>query len=446
MCKKLPLLLILIGIFQIVMISSIGLAHDEAYYWLYSTDLSWGYFDHPPFVAWVIKLFSFLPHHEFSLRIGFVILQFLTLGVILKLIDRKSWLTASMLYFAFPLVSFASMFALPDLPLVFMSAVYLWVLNEYLKERSVPKAILLGLVIALLCYAKYHGILLVLFTVIALPKLALKKEFYLAAVVAIVCLLPHLMWQIDHDFSTFRYHFLERPKSSFNLGRSLEFVGLQIVLAGVFAGFIVWWQALLAPRTDFNRVLKFISFGSLIFFLISSFSKRVEANWTIYLAVSLIPLIAGSDIWKKVWAKRTLLISFVLVLVLRLIFFFPSIAPKRINEFVGWDTWAHKVEEVCQDKAILANTYQLASKLSFYLERKVHALNYRSRKNQFDYYGFEKNYQSDALVCYLTDKDDFNGDEIVTPEGKKLTVVKDFSINELLEKKRIWEDNKEKRK
>lgn len=444
MTKKFSLLLVLAGIFQLIMIGSIGLAHDEAYYWLYSLDLSWGYFDHPPFVAWVIKAFSFLPHHEFSLRIGFVILQFLSLWALLKVIDKKYWLTAALLYFSFPLVSFASMFALPDLPLVFMGAIYVWALYEYLKESTIPKAIILGLVIALLCYAKYHGILLVFFTVLALPKLTLKKEFYVTALVAIIALVPHLLWQIDHDFSTFRYHFLERPKSSFSLGRSLEFVGLQIILAGVFAGVVVWWQALKAPKSDFNRALKFISFGSVIFFLISSFSKRVEANWTIYLAVTLIPLVSSASIWEKKWAKVLVGISFVLVLVLRLIFFFPDMAPKRISEFYGWDNWAQEVKAHCGDQQIVANSYQIASKLSFYLNQKIHSLNYRSRKNQFDYYGLEKLY-APGPVCYLTDKD-FPGEEIRTPEKKALKVVKDFSLDELLAKKREWEDNKTDRK
>ncbi|HLT22096.1 MAG TPA: glycosyltransferase family 39 protein [Bacteriovoracaceae bacterium] len=441
MTKKFLALISLVALLQLIVIGTVGLAHDEAYYWLYSLDLSWGYFDHPPFVAWIIKLFSFLPHHEFSLRIGFVLLQFLGLGALLQVIDRKDWIRASLLYFSFPLVSFASLFALPDLPLVFMSALFIWVLHEYLKKETLIKAMTLGLVIALLCYAKYHGILLVFFTVLALPRLALKKEFYVAAIVAIICLIPHLLWQIDHDFSTFRYHFLERPKASFSFPRSLEFVGLQIVLAGVFAGFIVWWEAVRAAPSNFNRVLKFISFGSVLFFLISSFSKRVEANWTIYLAVSLIPLVASSEIWNKVWAKRVLIVSFVLVLVLRLIFFFPSIAPKRINEFKGWKEWALEVEGICQELPVVANTYQVASKLSFYLNKKVHSLNYRSRKNQFDYYGFERNYP-EGPVCYLTDKD-FTGEEILTPEKKRLKVVKDFSMAELLVKKKIWEDNKE---
>lgn len=33
-----------------------GLFDDEAYYWVYSQYLDWGYFDHPPMIAWLIKL------------------------------------------------------------------------------------------------------------------------------------------------------------------------------------------------------------------------------------------------------------------------------------------------------------------------------------------------------------------------------------------------------
>ena len=31
-----------------------GLSHDEAYYWQWSRQLDWGYYDHPPMVAYLI--------------------------------------------------------------------------------------------------------------------------------------------------------------------------------------------------------------------------------------------------------------------------------------------------------------------------------------------------------------------------------------------------------
>src|ERR1700744_4141124 len=41
---------------------------DEAYYWMYSRYLDWGYFDHPPMVALFIRLGDSLMHNEFGLR------------------------------------------------------------------------------------------------------------------------------------------------------------------------------------------------------------------------------------------------------------------------------------------------------------------------------------------------------------------------------------------
>ena len=35
------------------------LIFDEAYYWHYAKNLTFGYFDHPPMVAWLIGLSSF---------------------------------------------------------------------------------------------------------------------------------------------------------------------------------------------------------------------------------------------------------------------------------------------------------------------------------------------------------------------------------------------------
>src|SRR3982751_1833320 len=42
---------------------------DEAYYWLYSRFLDWGYFDHPPMVALFIKAGYSIFQNEFGTRI-----------------------------------------------------------------------------------------------------------------------------------------------------------------------------------------------------------------------------------------------------------------------------------------------------------------------------------------------------------------------------------------
>lgn len=437
MTKSQRIGLVLIFIFQVVVSTGFELAHDEAYYWLYSKNLDWGFFDHPPFVGVVIRLFSFLPHSELAVRIGFIILQFASLILLLKM--SGSSLIAILLFFSFPLASFTGLLALPDIPLLFMTACYCYQLRSYLKEDSLKNSLILGIIIALLFYAKYHGVLLVFFTIIAIPTLLFRKSFYIVALSALAGFFPHMWWQYQHDFSTLRYHFIERPSSSFSLGRSLEYIGLQIILAGLFAGPLVWWSLIRKKSSNqFEKAMKIISFGTVFFFLFSSFSKKVEANWTIFLAIPMIYLSSYSDLWKKSWAKYVLVCSFVIAISIRILFVLPSemVPLKRIKEFHGWKSWAHDIQTKCEDRPILANSYQIASKLSYYLQTEIQALNYHSRKNQFDYWRFDKNLPTKE-VCYVTDKMQFLsiGEMFPSPEGKRIIIVKTLGLNELWELK-----------
>ncbi len=52
------LLLAMITLFRLAFANSIGLGVDESHYFLYSRHLAWGYFDHPPMVAWLARLTS----------------------------------------------------------------------------------------------------------------------------------------------------------------------------------------------------------------------------------------------------------------------------------------------------------------------------------------------------------------------------------------------------
>jgi 4-amino-4-deoxy-L-arabinose transferase-like glycosyltransferase len=431
MTKSLKIGILVAFLFQLFVAASFGLAHDESYYWLFSRHLAWGYFDHPPFMATVIALFSFLPHSEFSVRVGFVLLQAGTLFFLCRMIDRKYWTTAFLLFFSFPLASYTGLLALPDMPLLFMSAVYFYFLNRFLKgDRAGVWG--LAVTIPLLLYAKYHGILLVFFTIVALPKLLLRRDFWIIAIVSLILFFPHLWWQYQHDFATLRYHFLERPSSSFSFKRVLDYIGTQLLLSGLLVGPVLWWRLFKTRvQNEFQRVLIFCSWGILLFFLVSTFSKKVEANWTISLAVPLVLLLASSEIWEKKWAKGLLVGSFTIVMLARIVFLLPSLPLKRQAEFHGWKEWAKVVDDKCGERKILANSYQIASKLSFYLNTEIRSLNYHSRKNQFDLWAWDV----PSEVCYITDKAEFQGEEILTPENKVLKIVTNVTGEELLKKK-----------
>jgi 4-amino-4-deoxy-L-arabinose transferase-like glycosyltransferase len=431
MTKSLKLGIAFIFLFQLLIAANFGLSHDEAYYWLFSRHLSFGYFDHPPFVAAVISLFSFLPHHEVSVRLGFILLQAGTLFFLFKLVPRENWKVAFLLFFSFPLASNSGLLALPDMPLLFMTSVYFYFLKGYLAgERSSTWA--LGVAIPLLLYAKYHGILLIFFTILAVPRILLRRDFWLVTFMSVIFFLPHVWWQNEFDYPTLRYHFLERPGSSFSIKRILDYVGTQIVLSGLLCGPILWWKlSQKKAENSFERVLICTSWGIFFFFLVSTFSKKVEANWTISLVIPMVILLSGSEIWFRKWARVLLSISFSIVVLARIIFVVPSLPIKRLAEFHGWEEWSQGVSRQCGGRKILANSYQIASKLSFYLNQEVSAFNYRSRKNQFDFW--PRNILGE--ICYVTDKAEFQGTKTVTPEKKVLKIVTNLSGEELIARK-----------
>jgi 4-amino-4-deoxy-L-arabinose transferase-like glycosyltransferase len=164
MTKMLNFTLIPILLIHFWIAAHFELSHDEAYYWLYSRNLDWGFFDHPPVVGLIIKLYSFLPKSELSVRAGFILLQMACVLLLMNLVNKSRQWMAVGLFFAFPLASFAGLFALPDLPLLFMTSVYCFFLKRYLEKEDPYSILGLGLSIPLLLYSKYHGILLVFFT------------------------------------------------------------------------------------------------------------------------------------------------------------------------------------------------------------------------------------------------------------------------------------------
>ena len=96
------------------------LAHDEAYYFMFSQQLDWGYFDHPPMTALLIWLGSFMGG-EFGVRFFFTILQPLYLWILWCIIrprdphrsDATIFLIASA---ALPILQLYGFIAVPDVP------------------------------------------------------------------------------------------------------------------------------------------------------------------------------------------------------------------------------------------------------------------------------------------------------------------------------------------
>ena len=55
---------------RLFFISNTLLIDDEAYYAMYARHLSWGYVDHGPVIAYLIRLFTIFGENSFTVRLG----------------------------------------------------------------------------------------------------------------------------------------------------------------------------------------------------------------------------------------------------------------------------------------------------------------------------------------------------------------------------------------
>ena len=267
------------------------LQDDEAYYWVFSQYLDWGYFDHPPMTALLIKMGYAIFPNELGVRLFPLLLNIFSLVIIEQLIDKKNPLLFYAIALSMAVIQIAGFIAVPDNPLIFFTALFFLFYKKFLNKSSLFNAVLLGLSIAFLLYSKYHAVLIVLFVLLSNFKLFTKYQTYLAGIIALLLFAPHLWWQYQHDWISFRYHLFESNVNAYKPSFTPEYLFGQLLLPGPIAGFILLPAAILYnTKNATERALRFTMIGFYAFFLLSSFRGKVEGNWTSPVLVSLIVL------------------------------------------------------------------------------------------------------------------------------------------------------------
>lgn len=267
-----------------------GLHSDESYYWMYSRNLDWGYFDHPPMAAFIIHAGYWLMQGELGVRLLFILLSTATLAFVLnELNEQHDFKFLSLFVLSFPLVHthIAGFMAIPDIPLLFFTMVFLLLYKRFLAKPGPAVAVLMAAVLAAMIYSKYHAFIIIGFTVLSNLKLLRNKYFWLTCICTLLFLAPHIWWQFSNDFPTFRYHLVERAKP-LRLKHITDYLLNQLIMAGPITGFLVLWKlSKVRLKGDFNRALIFNVVGFYSFLFLLSFKNRIEAHWT----AAIIPML-----------------------------------------------------------------------------------------------------------------------------------------------------------
>jgi hypothetical protein len=393
-----------------------GLHPDEAYYWVYAQFLDWGYFDHPPMVALFIKGGVSILKNSLGLRL-LTVLSFAAslylLWLIVKSYGAHIWLFILLIsgVLIFHVYSFITT---PDVPLFFFSILFLYCYQRYLKEDKIKWAIAIGVICACLMYSKYHGVLLIMFILLSNLSLFRRKSFYLILLIAVALCLPHLYWQYLNSFPSFYYHLIDRSASPYHFNYTSQYFLDQILMMGPLVGWLLFYYGikLKVNEDDFIRGLKFVFYGVLIFFFLSTFKGRVQAQWPLieFIVLFIMAYIyAGKNIHHFVKFKWLFGVNIFLIFMARIILMgaIPQLNQiKFIAGFQNYDVWASQIDSVAKGKPVL---FQDVSHYNFYTQ-SLRGVAYNSidyRQTQYDLWPLEDSVQH-KRVLLVTQEESFS--------------------------------------
>lgn len=408
--------------------ATMGIHFDEAYYWLYSKYPAFGYFDHPPMVAWMIYAGQLIFKNILGLRIVTVI--FSTISAYILWLISKPYANKPLLFWALMysiiLIHPYTFITTPDAPLLFFTVVFFFSYQKYTNSPNTKNLLLFALVSALLIYSKYHAILLIGFTILSNLKWMLKKDFWINALLIVVCLSPHIYWQISNDFVSFKYHLIDSHKNTYRIGVTLNYLLSQLLLTGPWMGWLfLYVLTVIKVETQSEKALKYVGMGTFIFFFFATFSGDIESHWTLIAFIPLLILsfkyLSTTERWRKlIYISGG--INFILLLTFKIILITPLASHiYAMRLFTGWQNDSEILKTAIGDYPVLfQDSWNRASRYAWYVnDPKVSGLNSGMyRKNQFDLWNHDEEFTGQSVCMVSRDSAQFtDAIKVKTPKS-----------------------------
>jgi 4-amino-4-deoxy-L-arabinose transferase-like glycosyltransferase len=408
-----------VTLLQLVVGAITPLDGDETYYWEWSRRLALGYFDHPPMIAYLIRIGRLLAGDTaLGIRLIPILANLAAMAIVLLLARRLgnggTALRAALAMACLPIISAWLLLATPDPPLFLANAAALYAVVRAVQSPATSGEALrwwaaAGGLLGVALLSKEMAVLLPLGVLAAMATHpALRQRLrepgpYLACLIALIVFAPLVWWNATHHWPV-RFqmqHGFGAPRGT-AVGRELELIAGQ---AGMAAGILFVLLVIAVIRAIRNRestvgyLLATVTVTAFALFSISALRRRVEANWPLTgftPAVVLFALISGGSRWRS-WRTAGYALGGTLVTLAYLHMLVP-IFPRRsggdmVRRGHGWRAIATRVSALEERPAVATgrkvwvagNTFQDASELAFYLPRHptVFSLNLDSRSNQY---------------------------------------------------------------
>jgi 4-amino-4-deoxy-L-arabinose transferase-like glycosyltransferase len=295
---QLALIAIVLTAVRLIFAGAIHLTEDEAYYQLWAQHLQAGYFDHPPMIAWWIRLGTLVAGDT---ALGVRLLPTLATGATTWLLgdtalrlglEERTAARAALWWNATFTIGLGGLLATPDTPACFFWALSVWCLARAWRAGAAAAWwIGAGVAAGLCCLSKYSGLFLapgVLLWLLLTPNgpAALRRPWpWLAAAAAIAIFLPNVVWNASHGWITFDKQFGRVAGHGLRIGHLPEFLLAQFLLLNPLLAALAARGAAEAwrRRADPDQAGALLPLATVapfwLYLLAHSLHDRVQGHW-----------------------------------------------------------------------------------------------------------------------------------------------------------------------
>ncbi len=404
----------LLTLVRIILGACVELTQDEAYYFMWAERLDWSYYSKGPGVALALTISTALfGDSELGIRILSPLLA-LTSSYLLfllgkELVGRRAAIWAVVMLNLTPIFNAGAIILTIDpIMLAFWLAAMLttWRALES-PDSGLKWWLLTGLALGLGCLAKYTILAQLLSLALFIGvwkdrrKVLGQPGLYLMLAVTVLCTLPIWIWNAQNEWITFR-HLKDHTESEgfpFRPDQFLEYLGIHLgVYSPLFFAGLMWALYIALRQFKADRKENYLACYSLpivLGYFLLTFKSDGEVNWTApgFFGLGLIFMKHWESLsWpkaRKAWLARC---GIGIAVAMTLWMANPDGLralgvnwPYKNDPFLrlrGWETGAEAVakqithfrEETGEMPFLIANRYQTAATISFYLPKDIEVL------------------------------------------------------------------------
>jgi 4-amino-4-deoxy-L-arabinose transferase-like glycosyltransferase len=395
--RVVSIVLLAAAVLRLAIAARMPLVDDEAYYWVWAQRLAWGYPDHPPAIAGLIRATTaLLGDGPLGVRAGPVLLS---LGIAWLLYDlgRRMFTPevgalAALWFQTIPLFSIGGILSFPDAPFIFFWLLAMWALWEARADRRTAWWILTGAAVGLTGLSKLAAIFLAIGVAGYLVwgerrRLWWRRwEPYAAAAVAVALVIPVLQWNAAHGDILVRkardpYVWVRTGIAVLNV---LAYTGAQLVYYGPLSAVLLITALLAAWRGQRGLDPRYVyvlwmAIPILGVFTAMSFNGVAKPHWPA--PAYLVALFPAAALWTTARHRRSwrwmvtaaVAVNLTLVGALGGLVLWPSSPVGK--ELRAWPAFVNEVHRALEatpvphggDRFILVADYQTAAQIEYRL-------------------------------------------------------------------------------